>query len=426
MASSRPRGRQLRALCMPGIDSASRAVDGATPPVHPADSRIRLVGLDVDNSAALSLPNAVRPDLKEPTILRQVWDAISLGYTMGIASRWEVGFVTGFVTGRGLQDFLREVPVFEERDFRRLTLAVTEMGGIIHYPRLGVTLFAHFDPQANRIVYRDHPPFVIDAEARGRWGEDLRAQGINPDTVFYNDTQIAIAVPGYYDLNEADRPAAAERTRIMVAAAMDQMRDASGRRLSETMKIIENAVSINVGPRGVTKMAGLLQVADDLGIPMTQTLSFGDSGSDWTDFQAITGVPAAVANAAPQLKEHARFVASANNSAGVLEGLRWLCKAHVFHPAIEKLAAGTRWERMIHGRIVSALIRIGAAVNRQVDGQPVFPLATDYRPPLGDDGHVVPVRGHGRSPGHALGKYPAPRGHLLADGYSGVVERGLG
>lgn len=77
---------------------------------------------------------------------------------------------------------------------------------------------------------------------------------------------------------------------------------------------------ITVTRSGVTKGAGLVRLARQLGIPLAQTLAVGDSANDLPLFRAA-GLSVAMGQAPPDVRAAARFITGDNDDDGVAEAL---------------------------------------------------------------------------------------------------------
>ncbi|MGE5572260.1 MAG: Cof-type HAD-IIB family hydrolase [Bacteroidota bacterium] len=75
---------------------------------------------------------------------------------------------------------------------------------------------------------------------------------------------------------------------------------------------------LEVLPPGVSKGAALLVLCRHLGIDPKEVVAVGDGPNDLSLIQAA-GMGVAVANAAPELKEHADFVSKSNEECGIAE-----------------------------------------------------------------------------------------------------------
>ena len=78
-----------------------------------------------------------------------------------------------------------------------------------------------------------------------------------------------------------------------------------------------NGVAI-VLPTGVTKASGLRGALAQLGLSPLKCIGVGDAENDLA-FLEVCGLPVAVANALPSVKERAAFVTTATHGAGVVE-----------------------------------------------------------------------------------------------------------
>jgi phosphoglycolate phosphatase (TIGR01487 family) len=84
------------------------------------------------------------------------------------------------------------------------------------------------------------------------------------------------------------------------------------------LQVIFNKGAVMILPSGVNKASGLRSVLDVYGISLSETIAVGDAENDYT-FLDGCGLPVAVANALPALKERVKFVTRSNAGAGVTE-----------------------------------------------------------------------------------------------------------
>ncbi|MGC5628812.1 HAD family hydrolase [Georgenia sp. Z1344] len=77
---------------------------------------------------------------------------------------------------------------------------------------------------------------------------------------------------------------------------------------------------------GASKGAALTRLRESLGIPREASAAFGDHFNDLAMLQSV-GMPFAVANAEPEIRSAARFVAPSNDEDGVMHVLRALLAA---------------------------------------------------------------------------------------------------
>lgn len=73
---------------------------------------------------------------------------------------------------------------------------------------------------------------------------------------------------------------------------------------------------IEIFPKGVNKGTALIQVCEKLGIPLEDTVAFGDQELDLPMIEAA-GLGIAMGNAIEQVKERANIVTKSNNEAGI-------------------------------------------------------------------------------------------------------------
>ena len=67
---------------------------------------------------------------------------------------------------------------------------------------------------------------------------------------------------------------------------------------------------------GALALAGLLALAEQLGLPASALMACGDGGND-TAMVKAAGLGVAMANAFPEVKAAARYVTASNNEDGV-------------------------------------------------------------------------------------------------------------
>lgn len=89
-------------------------------------------------------------------------------------------------------------------------------------------------------------------------------------------------------------------------------------RLGLNHTMIFNKGALMVLPPGVDKATGLNIALDELGLLPEQTIAVGDAENDLSMFSMV-GLPVAVANALPLVKQHAAMVTSGDHGEGVIE-----------------------------------------------------------------------------------------------------------
>lgn len=82
--------------------------------------------------------------------------------------------------------------------------------------------------------------------------------------------------------------------------------------------------AVELGPKGCNKATGVRELADLLKLPLSQVMACGDYRNDMEMIQAV-GYGVAVANALPELKEKAFYVAQQPYALGVAEAIEALC-----------------------------------------------------------------------------------------------------
>jgi len=89
------------------------------------------------------------------------------------------------------------------------------------------------------------------------------------------------------------------------------------------IEIETTGFAIHLMEKGHSKMSGVRKACEILDIDVEEVAAFGDSDNDAKMLRGC-GKGIAVANASPEAKEAADYVARAENGAGVVEGLKWL------------------------------------------------------------------------------------------------------
>ena len=77
-----------------------------------------------------------------------------------------------------------------------------------------------------------------------------------------------------------------------------------------------NELFIDINKKGCSKGLGILKLCEYLNIPLSQTISIGDSANDLSMFKQ-TQVDVAVANSINELKEKADVLTTSNDNDGV-------------------------------------------------------------------------------------------------------------
>jgi phosphoglycolate phosphatase (TIGR01487 family) len=84
------------------------------------------------------------------------------------------------------------------------------------------------------------------------------------------------------------------------------------------LQVIFNKGAVMILPSGVNKASGLRVALEVHGISLNETIAVGDAENDYTFLEGC-GLPVAVANALPALKERVKYVTKSNAGAGVTE-----------------------------------------------------------------------------------------------------------
>lgn len=82
--------------------------------------------------------------------------------------------------------------------------------------------------------------------------------------------------------------------------------------------------NLEINSREATKGAALTFLAGQLGIPLRDTMAFGDGSNDLSMLQAA-GLGVAMANADPSLKAAANYIAASNDEDGVARTMEHFC-----------------------------------------------------------------------------------------------------
>ena len=98
------------------------------------------------------------------------------------------------------------------------------------------------------------------------------------------------------------------------------LKDATG---DDLAVVVSGTQSIDVIHQDINKGIGLQELATKVGVPLSQTLAFGDYLND-TELLAAAGTSYAMANGHPQLKAAADHIAPANEENGVVRVLQQL------------------------------------------------------------------------------------------------------
>ncbi len=172
------------------------------------------------------------------------------------------------VTGRELDDLFRVMPRIDVFD-----RVVAENGAVLYRP----------ETREERLLAPAPPPAFVDA---------LRTAGVDP-------LSVGRAIVATWEPNE---------TKVLAA-----IRD-----LGLELQITFNKGAVMVLPAGVSKESGLRAALEELEISPHNTVAVGDAENDFAFFN-LCGMPVAVANALPMLKQAAVLVTEGMRGAGVAE-----------------------------------------------------------------------------------------------------------
>ena len=172
------------------------------------------------------------------------------------------------VTGRGLRDVQRLMPGLDVFD-----RVVAENGAVLHTPATGAT----------RLLASPPGPSLAGA---------LAAAGVQP-------IQCGQVIMATWASHEAQV--------LSVLAA-----------LGLRWRVVHNKGALMALPSGVDKQSGTLAALRELGVSPTRCVGVGDAEND-LDLLAACGLPVAVANALPVVKQAAALVLRAERGAGIAE-----------------------------------------------------------------------------------------------------------
>lgn len=171
-------------------------------------------------------------------------------------------------TGRELDDVRRLMPGLPLFD-----RVVAENGAVLHAPATG----------AVRLLARPPPP---------AFAARLAAEGIRP----LHAGRVVIAT---WQEHEAR----------VLAVVQDLRLD---------LRLVHNKGALMVLPAGVDKRSGTAAALGELGVAPSRCVGIGDAEND-LDLLALCGLPVAVANALPAVKQAARWVTQGERGEGVAE-----------------------------------------------------------------------------------------------------------
>jgi len=178
------------------------------------------------------------------------------------------------VTGRELDDLIRVMPRLDLFD-----MVVAENGAVLYRPAT----------KEERMLALPPPP---------EFAEQLRAAGVSP-------LSVGRVIVASWEPNEAQ-----------VLATIREM--------GLELQIIFNKGAVMVLPAGVNKESGLRAALEELEISPRNVVAVGDAENDFA-FLNLCGMPVAVANALPRLKNAAALVTEGERGEGVAELVdRWL------------------------------------------------------------------------------------------------------
>ncbi len=178
------------------------------------------------------------------------------------------------VTGRELDDLIRVMPRLDLFD-----IVVAENGAVLYRP----------DTKQERPLAPPPPP---------EFAEALRRAGVSP-------LSVGRVIVASWEPNEG---------KVLTTI----------REMGLELQIIFNKGAVMVLPAGINKESGLRAALEELEISPRNVVAVGDAENDFA-FLDLCGMPVAVANALPRLKDAAALVTEGERGSGVAELVdRWL------------------------------------------------------------------------------------------------------
>lgn len=77
----------------------------------------------------------------------------------------------------------------------------------------------------------------------------------------------------------------------------------------------------DINKAGISKATGLMHICTHLGLPLSDTIAFGDDRND-LELICVAGIGVAMGEGIEELKEEADFITTASDNLGVVKGLR--------------------------------------------------------------------------------------------------------
>jgi hydroxymethylpyrimidine pyrophosphatase-like HAD family hydrolase len=85
---------------------------------------------------------------------------------------------------------------------------------------------------------------------------------------------------------------------------------------------------LEITPSGINKGSALREISKVTGIPLQNIMAIGDSPNDLSMFR-VAGLPVAVENAQPEVKQAAAIIAPSNDEGGVLWAIQNLALSNL-------------------------------------------------------------------------------------------------
>jgi hydroxymethylpyrimidine pyrophosphatase-like HAD family hydrolase len=277
--------------CGTGFVRSLSAIGGETEPVDPQMRRLEDCAnaiWDIDDSLADSDPDPQNPAAMVATVREPTWRAIAV--------HQDAGGRDAIATGRRASDLVAfpdrrpdeaSRPVIPPQRLRRFDFAVTEMGGVILYPRTGAIDFAYPDAATGVTTYGPVNRSPLASAGTGAvWKQALVDEGVPADQIWVGRTVVS---------SKSDH-------REAVIRALRRIEIAPGVSAASAYSVVLNGTALNVVPNGIDKAVGVRHAAQRAGYDLQRTAGIGNSmDSDWP-FMETTAFPVAVANADDRLK----------------------------------------------------------------------------------------------------------------------------
>jgi len=238
-----------------------------------------------------------------------------------LLSAQQQGIRLMLASARPLHGLFRERDILEMTSYHGLLMAYN--GGLIADCSDGTILSAtQMDPEQARQILKTLESFAVtpildDGNTFYASDEDaymVRFECMNNDMSFVQMKNLSdnLFFAPYKILMSVD-PAVARTVQRQIAALLP-----AGLRIVQTAPFY-----LEVIPDHVNKGAGLRNVCESAGIPLADTIAFGDSEND-IDMLRTAGIGVAMGNADDSVKKAADMITASNNENGIAAALKKL------------------------------------------------------------------------------------------------------